>query len=38
MKQASMANEAGFIAQRSKLHCPTKQASFAIKAIFIFIA
>ncbi|GEM_PF-2470364 len=30
MKQASMANEAGFIAQRSKLHLPSKLYSFLL--------
>ena len=28
MKPASMPNEAGFIGNRSKLHLPSKQASF----------
>lgn len=30
MKQASMGNEAGFIAQRSKLHLPPKLYSFLL--------
>lgn len=30
MKQASMANEAGFIAHRSKLHLPPKLYSFLL--------
>ena len=29
-------NEVGFVAQRSRLQVPTKQASLAIETIFIF--
>ena len=36
MQQASLANEAYFIGQRSLLRLPTKPASFANEAYFIF--
>ena len=36
MQQASLANEAYFIGQRSLLHWATKPAAFANEAYFIF--
>ena len=35
MKPASMPNEAGFIGNRSKLHLPSKQASFFTPIMFL---